>query len=312
MQYIRNQRNQSDYDPNLHHCIYGLDADLIMLGLATHEVHFSILREIVFFEEDEVCYKCNEEGHLPSRCPNPGEKPQIPFHFLHLNILREYLKYSLSGKVFLGFDLEKCIDDWVFISFFVGNDFLPHLPTLEIRENGIDFLVDLYKRQLPEKGYITENGKIHYNRLDELLRAIAQLEDGILVERNNRLKLQKLKSQEKREAFENSIEIQNLKAEDSIKLGEPGWKSRYYREKFGVELTDRDFLEQLKQSYIEGLTWVFEYYFHGCPSWNWFYPFHYAPFSSELCGLNAFQPTFSLSKPFSPIAQLMGVLPSAR
>ena len=75
------------------------------------------------------------------------------------------------------FNLESIIDDFVFFCFFIGNDFLPSLSALDISEGSLDALIDLYKKLLPQMtNYITEAGKIYWNRAEPFIKMLGDHE----------------------------------------------------------------------------------------------------------------------------------------
>lgn len=162
MEYIRWMKTQTSYDPNTRHCLYGLDADLMMLGLCTHEPHFSLLREEVKF------------GKQSKRTSVPEE---TRFYLLHLSLMREYLDLefqALKNKLKFPYDLESIIDDWVLMGFLVGNDFIPHLPDVHIASGALPMLYNAYIEVLPTlEGYINENGHLKLDRFQKFMEKLA-------------------------------------------------------------------------------------------------------------------------------------------
>ena len=107
-----------------------------------------------------------------------------------MTILREYLALDLSPHVLpqtFTIDRERLFDDFVFMCFFVGNDFLPHSPTLEIREGAIDLLMTIYKQELGNLGgHLVEDGTPNLRRVGQFVRAVAQFEEQIFQKRAKR------------------------------------------------------------------------------------------------------------------------------
>ncbi|GFG29513.1 hypothetical protein Cfor_05064, partial [Coptotermes formosanus] len=164
MDYIRYMKSQPGYDPNTRHCLYGLDADLIMLGLCSHEPHFSLLRE-------EVKYGRKAKQQ---RTSTPEE---TKFFLLHLSLMREYLELefgALKTVLSFPFDIEKIIDDWVLMGFLVGNDFIPPLPDMHIINGALPTLYKAYIDVLPTLGgYINESGMLNLERFQKYMERLS-------------------------------------------------------------------------------------------------------------------------------------------
>jgi 5'-3' exoribonuclease 1 len=184
MQYIRDLRSSPNYEPNLRHCMYGQDADLIMLGLASHEPHFALLREVIHFQTFTKGRKSS------SREVVMRQTKEAQFQLLHLSVLREYIIIDFAHHIHHPIEQERIIDDFIFLTFLVGNDFLPHLPTLDISEHAFDVLINAYRDLFQENpGYIVDHGELaDLQRLEKLFAVIGSKEEEILSNRETELK----------------------------------------------------------------------------------------------------------------------------
>ena len=167
MDFIRFMRSQPRYNSNTRHCLYGLDTDLIMLGLASHEPNFVLLREEVKFGKRDS----------PKGRSQRVDPTKINFNVLYLSLLRDYIEKDflpLKPKLSFEFNLESIIDDWILICFLVGNDFLPHIPHFHIHKNALPLILDVYKATLLKvDGYMNENGVLNLKRFKVFARILA-------------------------------------------------------------------------------------------------------------------------------------------
>ncbi|XP_021972624.1 5'-3' exoribonuclease 4 isoform X1 [Helianthus annuus] len=319
MSYIRSQRNLPGYDPNTRHCLYGVDADLIMLALATHEIHISILRPMKGINVGKK-YRKTE---LPySECMK-GLMIDLKFELFNIWVLREYLEKELVPNV-EGTDFDCLIDDFVFMCVFVRNDFLPRLPSLDVSMGGIELLLVVYQQEFAKMGYLTNAPEVNLKSTEHFLQALSSHENTILMKRSQKEKRKKRDFQDLHNQLKiverDIISAPNPNTEDGVeltidevKIHDSDMEYKHYTMKFDCESHDIDRIKRhAVLKYTEGLCWFMHYYYYQqVPSWQWFYPYHYAPLASDFCGLDKLEINFTLDQPFKALDQLLAVLPAA-
>lgn len=258
-------------------CVYGLDADLIMIGLLLPLSDVYIARE-------------PDYGFL---------------EFVHLGRLRtsigEKMKWSADEKPF---DVRLALNDFILMSFLVGNDFLPTLPTISIVDGALDIVIEIYLQVGKHYGHLTA---FHDNTIVFCREAMM----AFFTEFSTREKsLIEKKYNSQQAFFPDPLVLRNLRIihqkniVNFIKYREDYYKSKFrYCPDFSIE--------EAVRHYLDGMNWVLNYYKNGIPDWTWFYPYFYGPFLTDFPKVleTYTSPRFVLHTPVDPFLQLLMVLP---
>lgn len=260
---------------NESHCIVGLDSDLIILALLSHARYICLLR-------DEVCFPpISPDRRVLFR--------KRPFEFLHISLLRDYMYIETCAKTLKPCplippkldDLTGLTDDFVLLSLLIGNDFVPHSPAFSPSSNGMNTIMNKYfsfkkKKENRNKSLTRRNFSIKWNVFLEFL------------------------------AFLKADELAWMKSKGDKPVKD--FKSAHY-----MKLNDGP--HKVCHAYLKTLNWIFLYYTQGCRDWEYFYPYHYAPFIDDI--VKVFKDpmhcktvqTYKKNGPIAGPVQMMAVFP---
>jgi len=274
-------------------CIYGLDADLIMLSLMNKYAD-----NIILIRDNTFNTKLSEKERV--------------YTYLNINKLKTLLKQELNTSEI----------DYIFLCFLLGNDFLEHLPSVSIKENGLSALIKIYVK--------CQN--VNNNNSQQQRRTLVNLQALDKGEMQNSINISMLKSifyelskseeyffknvlsvYKKDSVYRDNLDLNSqyknvfFYTNDVIQFNKDGFKERYYKY---YNVTD---IDKLCKEYLTGLYWTLGYYKnHVHQNWTWYYPYDAVPFASDIYSYlhrNKLVIEINESKPNDPLTQLFMVLP---
>lgn len=237
-------------------CVVGMDADLILL-----------------------CALCNKDDVYIMRERLDSKR----FDFIDVKDFKRKL-------------LPTSPDDLLVWSCFVGNDFLPSIPSLEIKESrpeagALDFFFANQRKRLVNP----KTCSLNFGEITRLLKLVEDREQAIL---------------EARKCSETSNREFERRFPNPMWTGDVAEYRKLYHEK-KLKSTDA---KNLVHDYMKTVQWVYVYYSRGITSWDWFYPHNYALHADAFVRYMPDTPRFGFrdSKPCHPHEQLLRVLPGKK
>lgn len=276
LNYIKNNINR---DENL--CIYGLDADLIQLSLVSKINNIYLLRETTEYNIENT----NEE-----------------YIYLNIDILKNYILKELQLNRIL--DSNQIIDDTIFLCMIFGNDFINHIPSINLRYNGYEILFDTYKLlQDRYQGYFCLIDRklknyLHLSFFTEYIQELSKNEEKYM---NNIFSIRKKQFNKIINEYKNdyisfknlindiNIDEKNISIDDIYHI-----KSKLNCDKFIDNLpllysiNEKKIYENIQydknlcNDYLDSLLWCIHYYFNECIHWKWCSEYNNGPLLKHL------------------------------
>ena len=208
---------------------------------------------------------------------------------------------------------------YLFICFFIGNDFIIHTPSINIRYGGINILLNTYQKLQQDyfgNFFIIDDHKINILNLTLFIKELASNENKNI---NNILEIRDKKEHFYKKKYNHILKKWNIKRFDQfdeitntdINVSEDYFQSMkgisplLFREKekklfnnnknyytftlYQVDNYNPSFniilqkdIHTLCEEYFKSIQWTFSYYFNNCLSWRWYYQYHSAPLMNDL------------------------------
>jgi len=265
--YIRNEPD------DLNHIIYGLDADLIMLSLLQLPKHIYLYRETKYFKylkyiDEKVDY------------------------ILDIDLLGKQINILMN---------KDGIREYCFLCFLCGNDFLPHFPSINIRNNGIEHLLEHYKLC---NANLIEKDKIVWSKLYILFESLSK-QEKYMIEKQIIWKSNRKCHTITHEDRLNYLPVYDRDKEEYLKE---------YPDKYNMILFNQEDDSSICKNYLEMLEWTWDYYTGKEVDLYKYYHVGYAPLFKSLLSHIPFDDESLLSLDnntthVNPLTQLLYVLP---
>ena len=278
LQHIKN------YAMDKQNCIYGLDADLIMLALVSkaqvyllrESVHFGKVNmdELLFF--DVLQFKSELFDSIKSQIDENTDIPEDDDSYSENNSYDEL-------------DMDRVINDYICLCFFIGNDFLPAIVGIDINTGGINSLIDIYCQifSIRRKYLVDDENNINFIFVRQILTNLFANEDNYLVKYQKRIDYGKPRMEYGNDMERELLELNYypvFNKNNYLKLGSNDWRNLYdkYYFNIGNPIKDSALINKICENYIEGLQWNIKYYLESCVSYSWFYKYQNAPLLKYL------------------------------